>query len=78
MSQLQDMKEYQLCLSREIEARLEEKCDKLADALVIDDIGLSLPLSLSNVILSICCSKFQVIFISTLFIMGKDTHIESY
>ncbi|TQD90964.1 hypothetical protein C1H46_023485 [Malus baccata] len=28
-----DMKEYQLCLSREIEARLEEKCDKLVDAL---------------------------------------------
>ncbi|KAM1149334.1 hypothetical protein ACFX15_029862 [Malus domestica] len=36
-----DMKEYQLCLSREIEARLEEKCDKLADALVIDDIDSS-------------------------------------
>ncbi|XP_048429241.1 AUGMIN subunit 4 isoform X2 [Pyrus x bretschneideri] len=36
-----DMKEYQLCLSREIEARLEEKCDKLADALVIDNIDSS-------------------------------------
>ncbi|KAM1807790.1 hypothetical protein ACFX11_030752 [Malus domestica] len=36
-----DMKEYQLCLSHEIEARLEEKCDKLADALVIDDIDSS-------------------------------------
>ncbi|CAN6694678.1 unnamed protein product [Malus baccata var. baccata] len=36
-----DMKEYQLGLSRDIEARLEEKCDKLADALVIDDIDSS-------------------------------------
>ncbi|XP_048429242.1 AUGMIN subunit 4 isoform X3 [Pyrus x bretschneideri] len=40
-SEAEDMKEYQLCLSREIEARLEEKCDKLADALVIDNIDSS-------------------------------------
>ncbi|KAK9923399.1 hypothetical protein M0R45_031821 [Rubus argutus] len=37
MVQLQDMTEYQLCLSREIEARLKAKCDKLADAVIMDD-----------------------------------------
>ncbi|XP_070660885.1 AUGMIN subunit 4-like isoform X2 [Malus domestica] len=42
-----DMTEYQLCLSQEIEARLKAKCDKLADSFVMDDIGLSLSLSLS-------------------------------
>lgn len=40
--QLQDLAEYQLCLSDEIEARLKAKCDKLADAFVMEDIGLSL------------------------------------
>ncbi|GMN51594.1 hypothetical protein TIFTF001_020741 [Ficus carica] len=35
-----DMTEYQLCLSREIEARLKAKCDKLADAFIMDDIGV--------------------------------------
>lgn len=39
MVQLQDMTEYQLCLSREIEARLKAKCDKLADAVIMDDTG---------------------------------------
>ena len=33
------MTEYQMCLSREIEARLKAKCEKLADAFVMDDIG---------------------------------------
>ncbi|BBG98970.1 hypothetical protein Prudu_008508 [Prunus dulcis] len=32
-----DMTEYQLCLSREIEVRLVAKCDKLADAFIMDD-----------------------------------------
>lgn len=36
-----DMTEYQLCLSREIEARLKAKCDKLADAFIMDDIDSS-------------------------------------
>lgn len=36
------MTEYQLCLSCEIEARLKAKCDKLADAFIMDDIGISL------------------------------------
>ncbi|GLT75653.1 hypothetical protein SLA2020_473580 [Shorea laevis] len=35
-----DMTNYQLCLAREIEARLNAKCDKLADAFV-DDIDSS-------------------------------------
>ncbi|GKV38817.1 hypothetical protein SLEP1_g46686 [Rubroshorea leprosula] len=35
-----DMTDYQLCLAREIEAQLNAKCDKLADAFV-DDIDLS-------------------------------------
>ena len=33
------MTEYQMCLSREIEARLKAKCEKLANAFVMDDIG---------------------------------------
>lgn len=37
--QLQDMAEYQISLFREIEARLKVKCDKLADAFIMDDIG---------------------------------------
>ncbi|XP_047324060.1 AUGMIN subunit 4 isoform X2 [Impatiens glandulifera] len=37
----QDMAEYQIPLCREIEGRLKVKCDKLADAFVIDDIGAS-------------------------------------
>ncbi|CAN6570723.1 unnamed protein product [Malus baccata var. baccata] len=36
-----DMTEYQLCLSQEIEARLKAKCDKLADAFIMDDIDSS-------------------------------------
>ncbi|XP_062077743.1 AUGMIN subunit 4 [Humulus lupulus] len=36
-----DMTEYQLCLSREIEARLKAKCDTLADAFIMDDIDSS-------------------------------------
>nr|POE65390.1 augmin subunit 4 [Quercus suber] len=36
-----DMTEYQMCLSREIEARLKAKCEKLADAFVMDDIDSS-------------------------------------
>lgn len=35
---MQDTAEYQISVSREIEARLKAKCDKLADAF-IDDIG---------------------------------------
>jgi hypothetical protein len=46
------MGDYQMSLSREIEARLKDKCDKLGDAFIMDDIGrfyfsLSLSLSLS-------------------------------
>ncbi|KAH1063213.1 hypothetical protein J1N35_028200 [Gossypium stocksii] len=37
LQKLQDMADYQLTLSREIDARLKAKCDKLADAFV-DDI----------------------------------------
>uniref|UniRef100_A0A7C8ZWM4 AUGMIN subunit 4 n=1 Tax=Opuntia streptacantha TaxID=393608 RepID=A0A7C8ZWM4_OPUST len=36
-----DMAEYQISLLREIEARLKVKCDKLADAFVLDDGGSS-------------------------------------
>ncbi|XP_050246902.1 AUGMIN subunit 4-like [Quercus robur] len=36
-----DVTEYQMCLSREIEARLKAKCEKLADAFVMDDIDSS-------------------------------------
>ena len=45
MLPLQDMAEYQVSLSREIEARLQAKCDKLADAVIMDDTGklLSIP-----------------------------------
>lgn len=44
------MAEYQRLLSREIGGRLDAKCDKLADAVAIDDIGefkllICLPLS---------------------------------
>lgn len=37
---LQDMAEYQMSLSREIEDRLNSKLDKLGDAFVMDDIGM--------------------------------------
>ncbi|GMP52459.1 hypothetical protein CsSME_00018259 [Camellia sinensis var. sinensis] len=37
----QDMAEYQISLFREIEGRLKAKCDKLANAFVIDDIDTS-------------------------------------
>ncbi|KAF5478911.1 hypothetical protein F2P56_005433 [Juglans regia] len=36
-----DMAEYQMSLSHEIEARLKAKCDKLADAFVMDDVDSS-------------------------------------
>ncbi|XP_022981474.1 AUGMIN subunit 4 [Cucurbita maxima] len=36
-----DMPEYQMALSREIDARLKIKCDKVADAFVMDDIESS-------------------------------------
>ncbi|KAI8010975.1 AUGMIN subunit 4 [Camellia lanceoleosa] len=36
-----DMAEYQISLFREIEGRLKAKCDKLANAFVIDDIDTS-------------------------------------
>ncbi|XP_043689962.1 AUGMIN subunit 4 [Telopea speciosissima] len=36
-----DMTEYQMSLSREIEARLKAKCDKLAEAFVMDGIDTS-------------------------------------
>ncbi|KAM5579093.1 AUGMIN subunit 4 [Rosa sericea] len=36
-----DMTEYQVSLSREIEARLQAKCDKLADAVIMDDTDSS-------------------------------------
>ncbi|KAL6554014.1 AUGMIN subunit 4 [Orobanche minor] len=36
-----DITEYQVLLARELAYRLEAKCDKLADAIVIDDIDLS-------------------------------------
>ncbi|KAL8462534.1 hypothetical protein ACS0TY_032733 [Phlomoides rotata] len=36
-----DITEYQVLLAREIASRLEAKCDKLADAIVIDDIDSS-------------------------------------
>ncbi|KAJ8527673.1 hypothetical protein K7X08_015124 [Anisodus acutangulus] len=34
-----DVAEYQRLFSREIGSRLDAKCDKLADAVAIDDIG---------------------------------------
>ncbi|KAB1215197.1 hypothetical protein CJ030_MR4G025835 [Morella rubra] len=37
-----DMAEYQMSLSCEIEARLKAKCDKLADAFIMDDLGSKL------------------------------------
>lgn len=37
---VQDITEYQICVSNEIESRLKCKCEKLADAL-IDDNGWS-------------------------------------
>lgn len=37
---LQDMAEYQMSLSHEIEDRLNSKLDKLGDAFVMDDIGM--------------------------------------
>ncbi|KGN44473.2 AUGMIN subunit 4 [Cucumis sativus] len=36
-----DMAEYQMALSREIDARLKTKCDKVADAFIMDDIESS-------------------------------------
>lgn len=33
------MAEYQMALSREIDSRLKTKCDKVADAFIMDDIG---------------------------------------
>ncbi|KAE8125545.1 hypothetical protein FH972_020338 [Carpinus fangiana] len=36
-----DMGDYQMSLSREIEARLKDKCDKLGDAFIMDDIDSS-------------------------------------
>jgi HAUS augmin-like complex subunit 4 len=43
------MADYQMSLSREIEARLKDKCDKLGDAFIMDDIGrLSLSLSVKS------------------------------
>lgn len=33
------MAEYRMSLSREVEARLKTKCDKLSDAFVLDDNG---------------------------------------
>ncbi|XP_062168910.1 AUGMIN subunit 4 [Alnus glutinosa] len=36
-----DMADYQMSLSREIEARLKDKCDKLGDAFIMDDIDSS-------------------------------------
>ncbi|KAL6140870.1 hypothetical protein ACLB2K_059162 [Fragaria x ananassa] len=36
-----DMSEYQVSLSREIEARLQTKCDKLSDAVIMDDTDSS-------------------------------------
>ncbi|CAI0379778.1 unnamed protein product [Linum tenue] len=57
MPLMMDMAEYQMSLSHEIETRLKDKCDKLADAFV-DDIGtlsklqslLSFPHSLPRLI----------------------------
>ncbi|CAI0379818.1 unnamed protein product [Linum tenue] len=48
MPLMMDMAEYQMSLSHEIETRLKDKCDKLADAFV-DDIGT----------FCICCSQFN-------------------
>ncbi|KAA0025153.1 AUGMIN subunit 4 [Cucumis melo var. makuwa] len=36
-----DMAEYQMALSREIDSRLKTKCDKVADAFIMDDIESS-------------------------------------
>ncbi|KAK6124587.1 hypothetical protein DH2020_041667 [Rehmannia glutinosa] len=41
-----DVTEYQVLLAREIASRLDAKCDKLADAVVIDDIVCHLDLQL--------------------------------
>ncbi|GMH05744.1 hypothetical protein Nepgr_007584 [Nepenthes gracilis] len=36
-----DMSDYQMSITREIEARLKAKCDKLADAFLVDDVESS-------------------------------------
>ncbi|KAL0399220.1 UNVERIFIED_CONTAM: AUGMIN subunit [Sesamum radiatum] len=41
-----DITEYQVLLAREIASRLDAKCDKLADAVVIDDMVMTLIFSL--------------------------------
>ena len=69
------MAEYQMALSREIDARLKTKCDKVADAFIMDDIGRS------SIFLSIfynsasmfyqckCDLNFFIIIIYTFFVM---------
>lgn len=47
-----------MSLSREIEARLKDKCDKLGDAFIMDDIGrfyFSLSLSLYEIKVAHVC-----------------------
>jgi hypothetical protein len=48
------MADYQMSLSREIEARLKDKCDKLGDAFIMDDIG-RLSLSLCEIKIAHVC-----------------------
>jgi hypothetical protein len=44
LCRLQDMVDYQRTLAREIEARLEAKCDALADLFAMDERGQLLKL----------------------------------
>jgi hypothetical protein len=47
---LQDMVDYQRTLAREIEARLEAKCDALADLFAMDERGQLLKLGMNRYI----------------------------
>ena len=56
------MPEYQMALSREIDARLKTKCDKVADAFVMDDIGTSMAPYHFCTILQACIINESVMF----------------
>ena len=45
---LQDMADYQRTLAWEVEARLEAKCDALADLFAMDERGQSLKLGINR------------------------------
>lgn len=66
------MAEYQMSLSCEIEARLKAKCDKLADAFIMDDLGRFLCLSLFVSTMGSACPKVCVFAI---YFLGKVSFI---